>query len=197
MLLQGVSLPYQNMQCGLPGCLPQLSLSLRSFYLLGLGVLIADCWVNMAGFQSAETASPPVGFCHCSVVSENWGSLPHPHSLVNRVQQGMDDLCSTIGNSVSQVGTGHSSVPSSPQHCQDLQACDSIWKVVMQDLRKSILLVWDTPKPQSFSEVEYRSFWATQGLGYAVCKRNWLLVIQSLPHWLRYRFLCHPTKCLL
>lgn len=126
MLLQGVSLPYQNMQCGLPGCLPQLSLSLRSFYLLGLGVLIADCWVNMAGFQSAETASPPVGFCHCSVVSENWGSLPHPHSLVNRVQQGMDDLCSTIGNSVSQVGTGHSSVPSSPQHCQDLQACDSI-----------------------------------------------------------------------
>ncbi len=75
-------------------------------------------------------------------------------SHVDEVEEEMDASYSMLHTTFSEVGVGQDSQPSDPSTPPDLQLYDHILTVVLADLGKSKLLVWDLPKPRSFWELD-------------------------------------------
>ncbi len=66
----------------------------------------------------------------------------------------MDASCSLLHSTLSEAGVGHDGSTADPSTPPDLQSYDHILSVVLNDLRKSELLVRDVPKPRSFWELD-------------------------------------------
>ena len=81
------------------------------------------------------------------------GAVSDP-STIDEVEEEMDASCSLLHSTLSEAGVGHDGSTADPSPPLDLQSYDHILSVVLKDLGKSELLVWDLPKPCSFWELD-------------------------------------------
>ncbi len=90
---------------------------------------------------STVSSQPPVG-----PVSDT--------SFVVEVEEEMDVSYSLLQSTFSEVTASQDGFTADPSTPLDLQSYDHILSVVLKDLSKSELLVWDLPKPRSFWELD-------------------------------------------
>ncbi len=80
------------------------------------------------------------------------GAVSDPFTI-DEVEEEMDASCSLLHSTLSEAGVGHDGSTADPSTPPDLQSYDYIFSVVLKDLGKSELLVWDLPRPFTFWEL--------------------------------------------
>ncbi len=121
-----------------------------TFPLLAGSVRPVICLPSLQPRTSAANSPPPssTGSSQLPLVA---ASDP---SLVDEVEEEMVASCSLLHSTLSEPGVGHDGFTTDPSTAPDLQSYDHILSVILADLGKCELLVWDLPKPRSLWELD-------------------------------------------